>query len=124
MLRALYRHDREKPPPTRLTFVRISPPTDGATGRRIPLTTSRCSLPYRSMPSPVVALADGLYDLVISARLQCYTRGARPRQRHLPASSHRPNFNPTEGSIALGRKDLLAVIAEADVVSFQVLVER
>jgi L,D-peptidoglycan transpeptidase YkuD (ErfK/YbiS/YcfS/YnhG family) len=120
MRRAFYRPDREKPPPTRLALAALNPadgwcdaPCDVAYNQSV-------RLPHRSS-AEALWRADGLYDLVVV--LGHNDAPVVPDRcsaifLHLAA----PDFAPTEGCVALGREDLLAVLAEADIASRVIVV--
>jgi L,D-peptidoglycan transpeptidase YkuD (ErfK/YbiS/YcfS/YnhG family) len=112
MRRAFYRPDRALAPPTRLPLQPLDPadgwcdaPDDGAYNRLV-------RLPYAASAERLWR-DDPLYDLLI---VLGYNDAPVAAGRGSAIFLHlaRDDFGPTEGCIALGRADLLAVLAEAD----------
>jgi L,D-peptidoglycan transpeptidase YkuD (ErfK/YbiS/YcfS/YnhG family) len=112
MRRALYRPDREAPPPTRLDLTPIDPGDGWCDAAADPAYNRPVRLPYAASAERLWR-TDRLYDLVVV--LGCNDAPVVPGLGsaiflHLAA----PDFAPTEGCIALARADLLAVLAAAD----------
>jgi L,D-peptidoglycan transpeptidase YkuD (ErfK/YbiS/YcfS/YnhG family) len=112
MRRALYRPDREAPPPTSLPLAPLAPDDGWCDAPDDPSYNRPVKLPHRAR-AEALWRTDGLYDLVIllgwnDAPVEA-GRGSAIFL-HLAA----PGFAPTEGCVALARADLLDLLAAAD----------
>jgi L,D-peptidoglycan transpeptidase YkuD (ErfK/YbiS/YcfS/YnhG family) len=112
MRRVLYRPDRLEQPQTRLPVARLTPSDGWCDAPSDPDYNQPVRLPHRSSAEPLWR-ADGLYDLVVV--LGCNDAPVVPDRGsaiflHLAALG----FAATEGCVALGRRNLLGVLAEAD----------
>jgi L,D-peptidoglycan transpeptidase YkuD (ErfK/YbiS/YcfS/YnhG family) len=112
MRRALYRPDREAPPPTRLPLQSLDP-ADGWCDAPGDIAYNRLV----RLPHPAGAERlwrdDALYDLLI---VLGYNDAPAVAGRGSAIFLHvaHDDFAPTEGCVALARADLLAVLAQAD----------
>lgn len=110
--RVLYRPDREPLPRTMLPVAVLDPadgwcdaPDDAAYNRPV-------RLPYGAS-AEALWRADRVYDLIVV--LGCNDAPVMPgRGSAIFLHLAPPDFQPTEGCVALARADLLAVLAQAD----------
>ena len=112
MRRVLYRPDRIAAPSTRLNLAAIAPQDGWCDDPADPAYNRPVTLPYKSRAERLWR-EDRLYDLVVPLGYNDEpVRKGRGSAIFLHLASE--NYGPTEGCIALGRDDLLAVLAEAD----------
>jgi L,D-peptidoglycan transpeptidase YkuD (ErfK/YbiS/YcfS/YnhG family) len=113
--RLLYRADREAKPRTALPRRALDPADGWCDDPADPAYNFMIRLPY---PARTEALwrADGVYDLIVPLG---YNDDPAVPGRGSAIFLHlaTPDFAPTAGCVALGRDDLLRVLAEADTAS-------
>ncbi|HXQ53543.1 MAG TPA: L,D-transpeptidase family protein [Stellaceae bacterium] len=112
MRRALYRPDREPPPPTRLGLALIAAHDGWCDDPADPAYNRPVRLPHGAS-AEAMWRADRLYDLLVVLGFNdapVVPGIGSAIFLHLAAA----DFAPTEGCIALSRDDLLAVLAGAD----------
>ena len=109
--RVHYRPDRLRPPPTGLPLSPISPQDGWCDDPADPLYNRPVRLPYAARHERLWR-EDGLYDLIVVL--------GHNDDPVVPGAGSaiflhvaRPDFGPTEGCVALGREDLLALLAAA-----------
>lgn len=109
LLRVYYRPDRVQRPRTGLPVIRLRP-ADGWCDAGADRNYNRpVELPYPASCEQMWR-SDDVYDIVV-----VLSHNTRPRKRGAGSAIFmhiaRPGYSPTEGCIALSRRDLLAVLA-------------